>query len=303
MNVVVIGYGSIGRRHCRILNEMGYHVSIVSKRDINYPLKYNTLRDAIHTEKPEYVVIANETSAHLETLESLDNLRYHHKILVEKPLYHQNVKTMFHFSDLYIGYNLRFHPIIQALYKHLQGQKVLSVQAYAGQYLPNWRPSTDYTSSYSSDRNKGGGVIRDLSHELDYLQFLFGEWNALFALGGKWSDLAITSDDTFAIVYQSKGCPTINLQINYLDHIAQRTITINTVNHTYKADLINNTLQINDQIHTYSLDADETYKKQHLAIIHDEKEYLCTYDQGLAIVNMIESAENSSTERAWILNE
>ena len=33
----------------------------------------------------------------------------------------------------------------------------------------------NYKLSYSSSKNKGGGALLDLSHELDYVQWLFGK--------------------------------------------------------------------------------------------------------------------------------
>ena len=43
-----------------------------------------------------------------------------------------------------VGYNLRFHPVMVALADAVAGSDCLTMQAYCGQWLPDWRPGTDY---------------------------------------------------------------------------------------------------------------------------------------------------------------
>jgi len=301
--IIIIGYGSIGQRHTRILNELGHHVAVVSRRKVDYPLLYNNTKEALLLEYPSYIVIANETSEHEATLNELKSLSYDKKILVEKPLFLSHINSDFDFTALYVGYNLRFHPLVQTLFEKIRKLEILSVQCYVGQYLPSWRPDTDYTESYSASLSKGGGVLRDLSHELDYLQFLFGDWEQMTASGGKFSRLQIDSDDHFSFIFQTKKVPLITLQMNYLDHLVQRTLIINTDKATYKADFIQNTLQINDELLQFDVGRDDTYKNQHKAILNGEKELLCSYEKGLNIVKMIEMAEKASKGKVWVLNE
>ena len=145
---LVIGYGSIGARHARLLEEIHCHTAVVSKREVDFPLSYIELTEALTVERPEYVVIANATNQHYETLQSLAALGYTGTVLVEKPLFGNEIKLpSLPFRNTFVAYNLRFHPIIQRLKTLLEGEEVLSVQAYVGQYLPDWRPTTDYRSS------------------------------------------------------------------------------------------------------------------------------------------------------------
>ena len=300
---VVVGYGSIGQRHARILNELGHRVAVVSRREVDYPYLYSDIKDALLKENPHYIVVANETSEHEVILNQLTGLGYNHKILVEKPLYPARNNKQSNFTSLFVGYNLRFHPLIQTLAKRISKSQIVSVQCYVGQYLPTWRPGTDYAESYSASQSKGGGVLRDLSHELDYLQFLFGEWKQMAASGGKFSDLNIGSDDHFTFMYKTKNVPIVTLQMNYLDHLIQRSLIINTNTKTYKVDFNNNTLQINGETLQFEVGRDDTYKNQHMAILNGENEFLCTYEEGLSIVNMIEMAELASLEKVWVSNE
>lgn len=300
---VVVGYGSIGQKHTRLLESLGISTIVVTRRSKIGKKSYSNIEEAIIREKPDYIVVANETYLHEETLTRIKHAGYDEKILVEKPLFSNQNEKSFEFSSLYVGYNLRFHPIIQKLYELLKVEKIISVNAYVGQYLPTWRPNTEYAKGYSADVTKGGGVIRDLSHELDYLHFLFGKWSKMTANGGQISNLPIRSDDYYSILYQTNNGINVSVEMNYLDRIIQRALTIQTHEHTYKADLIKQTLQIDNEIIQISVERDETYLKQHIALLNNQTEMLCNLQGGLGIVRMIEIAEKCSKEKVWMKNE
>lgn len=189
---LVIGYGSIGARHVRVLSELGLQVAVVSGHAVELPgvSVFRDLVQAFASLSPDYVVIANETVRHRTTLDALAAVGFAGPILVEKPAVATIEQTApLTANHVRVAYNLRFHPVLQVLAAELQNENVISVQAYAGQFLPNWRPGTDYRDSYSANRALGGGVLRDLSHEIDYLSWLFGPWARLSAIGGKRSQI------------------------------------------------------------------------------------------------------------------
>ena len=104
---------------------------------------------------------------------------------------------------LMVGYNFRFYPPLQAMRQALvEGciGRLISLRAEAGQYLPDWRPGSDYRQGASARRELGGGVVLELSHELDYIRWLGGEVESVGALVGKLSDLEIEVEDTAEIV-------------------------------------------------------------------------------------------------------
>ena len=97
------------------------------------------------------------------------------------------------------GYNLRFLPSLQR-YRDLLGEnvigKVLSVRCEIGQYLPSWRPDSDYRQGVSAKHEFGGGALLELSHELDYLRWIFGEVEWVKATLSRQSMLEIDVEDT-----------------------------------------------------------------------------------------------------------
>ena len=96
----------------------------------------------------------------------------------------------------YVAYNMRFHPIMNNLKELTSGdEKPIYFRAICSSYLPNWRPRQDYSKSYSAKKEMGGGVILDLSHEIDYLTWLFGEIKDIDGYCGKISNLEIDGED------------------------------------------------------------------------------------------------------------
>lgn len=301
MNVLVVGYGSIGARHARILSELGCHTAIVSGRKVDFQIVYPDLVAALAAEHPDYVVIANETNQHQNTLSELAKLGYTGTVLVEKPLFSNWAELPDQpFRKLFVAYNLRFHPIIQRLKTLLEGEEILSVQSYVGQYLPDWRPATDYRASYSASAEQGGGALRDLSHELDYLTWMLGKWERVSALGGHLSSLEITSDDIFALMLVTPLCPIVTLQLNYLDRKTRRFVLVNTSDHTIEADLIKGSITIDRDIELFTTERDVTYRSMHQAVLSGNTGALCSLDEGLETLYLIQMAERSARQGEWV---
>jgi len=214
-DTLVIGFGSIGKRHARVLRLLGHRVSVVSRHAVTeYPC-YSKVGEAISNSRPSYAVIATETSHHRLAYESLLETGFAGRILIEKPL-GLSPKQWTEADDgkIRIGYNLRFHPMMQRLRDLLKGETVLSFRIDVGRYLPEWRPDSDYRKSSSASKDAGGGVLRDLSHELDYTCWFLGPWTRLAAIGGRFGNLEIDTDDGFAILMATERCPMVTVNLN-----------------------------------------------------------------------------------------
>lgn len=302
MRCLVIGYGSIGARHARLLTELGCDTAVVSARPVPFPIRFSDFSTAVREYNPDYVVIANATAHHRETVSALAATGYFGRVLVEKPLFDRLESLVdARFSRLCVGYNLRFHPVLQRLHGLLAGEAILSVQAYVGQYLPDWRPGTDYRNSYSAYAASGGGVLRDLSHELDYLMWLFGDWSAVAALGGRVSCLEIDSDDIFVILMRMARCPVVSVQMSYLDRVARRRIVVNTATCTIEADLVAETLRVDGVLEHLPSHRDQTYLAMHQAMLGDGASDLCRAEDGMATLNLIDAAERANRNQEWIV--
>ena len=300
MNVAVVGAGSIGTRHQRILKQLGHQVSIVSSKSPD--AEFRSLAEALEKQSFDYVVIASQTSQHFDDFATLINSKFTGRVLIEKPLFEETHRlNAAKFSIAAVGYNLRFHPAVVWLKATLPQLGALSsANIYVGQYLPTWRPNTDYRQSSSARDISGGGVLRDLSHELDIAQNLFGDWRKLTALGGKFSDLEIETSDTYSILMSTTKCHAVSIQMNYLDHVKQRNITINGNNGTITIDLIANTARFNESEVKFDVNPDETYIAEHQAVISGDSINLCSLDAALKVVVTIKSIEKSVQKQKWV---
>ena len=300
MNCLIIGYGSIGARHAAILTRMGHEVSFVSAFRAGEYICHKSAEDAFACARFDYVVVSNKTCDHFNTLQDLIKLDYRGLILIEKPLFDRlNTIPPYDYSKVFVASNLRFHPVIQEIAALVQDRKIYSVDVYVGQYLPDWRPGRDYRTCYSASRAAGGGVLRDLIHEVDYINWITGGWKSVSALGGRFSDLEIDSDDVFCMLIESEKCPAIVLQMNYLDRRLRREIIINAQDLSVKGDLAGNTLEINGKLRQYDVSRDKTYHDQHVAILHGETSVVCSLEQGIEALRLIEEAEMAAKEKVW----
>ena len=301
LNALVIGYGSIGARHARLLQEAGCAVAVVSQRGIDFPTVFPDIGVALKAHCPDYVVIANATDRHHDTCVRLAQAGFSGTVLIEKPLFDRVLPMPAHaFRAAAVAYNLRFHPVISRLKTLLENEQVLSVQAYVGQYLPNWRPGTDYRECYSASAERGGGVLLDLSHDLDYLGWLFGVWEGVAALGGRLSTLEITSDDVFALLLKMQRCPVVTVQLNYLDHQGRRSIIVNTDAHTFEADLVRSTITIDGVEERLHCERDATYRAMHEALLAGRLETACSIPEALQTLELIAAARAAAQKKQWI---
>jgi predicted dehydrogenase len=298
---LVIGHGSIGARHARVLAGLGLEVAVVSRRTIGVSRCFRSIPDALEAGRPIYTVIASQTNEHHADITALALAGYAGTLLIEKPLFTGPVAIPAHkFAAAYVGYNLRFHPVIGRLRELLAGQLPRTVQIHVGQHLADWRPGTDYRSSYSAHRGAGGGVLRDLSHELDYLCWLFGPWRRLAATGGHVSVLEIDSEDVMSLIIETESCASVALHMNYLDRPARRDIHAVTDNKTIYADLLAGTIEYDGHVEKFDIDRDDTYIAEHRAALNGDSRVLCTLAEGHEIVHMIAAAETALAEGRWV---
>ncbi len=300
MHAVVVGQGSIGQRHARLLAELGLDVRTVSRHLPVGSTNHGTLGDALAEGPVDYVVIATPTGNHGVALRALCDAHYRGLTLVEKPLVaHLDTDVPRPQGPVFVAYNLRFHPALQRLKRELQVQTVLSASAYAGQYLPQWRPEQDYRRSYSASPEEGGGVLRDLSHELDYLIWLLGPWQSATGTISRTGTLEIRTEDSVSLLARTERCPLLHLELNYLDRVGQRTLTIHTRDHTYALDLVRGELRIDGERSTFDLERDGTYCAQHRALLSGDTSSLCRFEEGLEVVRLIQQLERMKGAEAW----
>ena len=291
--ILIIGYGSIGKRHAKIITQ---NFSLFSIYIFTSQLKIDYDRISSFNEikvlNPDYIIICSETYKHYQQLNFIEKNFKNKKVLVEKPLFDKIYNFNIVKNKVFIGYNLRFHPLLNKIKKEIKNKKIWSVNINCSSYLPNWRKKIDYRNSYSASKSKGGGVLLDLSHEIDYLTWIFGDIRNFSTNVGKVSNLKIRSEDYASIIGTTKKNIFFNLCLNYFSKISKREILVEGDDISIKVDLIKNSFLIlkkNKKLMNSlkNLDLDFTYKSQMKNFLSNEKSQICTYKEAYATMKTI----------------
>ena len=300
MKILLIGYGSIGKRHEEVLDT--FHnvnsIHIVTKQILVNKTTFLSMEDVLDLNCYDYYIIANETNKHYDYLKFLDAKLKDKKIFCEKPLFDRYQDLILSNNQVFIGYVLRFHPLLIKLKYLLSKEIVISLNIKCGQYLPTWRPLIDYKNSYSAKKNQGGGVLLDLSHEIDYMQWLCGTVDELKSYQVKISDLEINSDDFTTFIGKTINGIMINVSIDYISKITHRVIIIESLEHSYKLDFIDNSLiqidknGINTIFKVNGLERNDMFKWMHNSILAD-KQHNCTFNEAKDVMKTISRIQES----------
>tara|TARA_B100000963_G_scaffold240275_1_gene210184 strand:+ start:456 stop:1340 length:885 start_codon:yes stop_codon:yes gene_type:complete len=290
MKVLIAGFGSIGQKHSIILKKIkNIKITIYTKqKKIPFPT-INNFED-IKKLNPDYFVVALPTPKHFTFLKFIESNFSNKKVLIEKPLFEKFRNIRLNKNKYWVGYNLRFHPLINFLKK--KKLRPININIWCSSYLPFWRKNINYKYSNSADK-KGGGVLLELSHEIDYLHWLFGEFKILFSLNKKISNLKIKSNDLLiACLRSNKYNCIVNINLNFFSRNLRRGMSIDTNAESYYVDLIKNKIEIfngdkKKVIKYKNFKINKTYYDQHLSIINDKTKHNCTFTEGLKLLNFL----------------
>lgn len=243
--ILIVGLGSIGKRHLQLAREQfpKAEIKVLRHKTTEEVPDYsngclNSIEDAIQF-APQIAVVANPSTLHLPIAQALAEIGTH--LLIEKPLSNstEGVRKLIETCDvgqntLFVGYNLRYSPSLKFFKeKVIDGiiGNTLSVRSEVGQYLPAWRPGSDYRVGVSASERLGGGVLLELSHELDYLQWVFGEIDWVRASLSRQSTLEIDVEDTAHLILGFTRRSEISqligsLNMDFIRHDETRVCTV-----------------------------------------------------------------------------
>lgn len=254
---LVIGSGSIARRHMMNIKELFPSVRVgcvsASGRALNVEevgvdtVVYESIELAL-LDNPTLAIVASPAPFHVN--QTLRLIKAGVPVLVEKPLSTSLIEFASeggalheHEDKIEVGYNLRFMPSATKL-KSLLDERFLgniyNVIVDVGQYLPHWRPASDYRVNVSARQALGGGVLLELSHELDYLKWLFGNFSSAYCVSRNSGALEVDVEDQVdAILINSHGL-VANLHMDFLQRTPARTCKILGEHGTLIWDLLRN---------------------------------------------------------------
>lgn len=316
-HVVLVGLGSIGRRHLRNLKQIRPDIKVTlvrSGKGEKWPeleladnVVYST-QEAIR-KKPHAAIIASPTSLHVQHALAFAEEGIH--VLVEKSLsdIKDGVEKLLEVVEEkkitgLTGYVLRYDPLARTFKKLIESNKIgkiLHVRVETGSYLPDWRPDQNYTKSVSAS-STDGGVLLELSHELDYIHWFFGDISTIQANLTNTNYLDIDVEDCADILLKTKDKIPISLHMDFHQRHATRFCKISGSKGTALWDAVENAViwkPINGEpeVNTISYDRDELFKNQlkhYLGCIEqNEKPFVSLYD-GYYALNLIDACREAN---------
>ncbi len=297
MNILIVGLGSIARKHIKSVNSLKINAKFYALRSKPNSLKENKVNNIYSLSelliKPDFAIISNPTSYHEKTIMKLINLKV--PLFIEKPVLN-NYQNASKISSLikknqiltYVACNMRFHPSIIFLKSFIDNFKPIinEINVYSGSYLPSWRENKNFRNSYSSSIKMGGGVHLDLIHEIDYCRWIFGDPKEVNSIKRSVSSLKINSIDfaKYTLLYDKFS---LNLSLNYYRKDSKREIELVANNDTIIIDLLNNKVlsKINNKVlfeGKYSIQ--DTYNKQmkyFISKINNKEHPVNSFDEGV----------------------
>ncbi len=320
MKFLIAGFGSIGRRHFRNLLALGERdflflrskQSTLSDDEISdYPIETDIQAALGH--KPDAVIVSNPTSLHLDV--AIPAAEAGCDLLLEKPISHSmdridELQTAVQQGggQVLVGFQFRYHPLLRQAAELLNDGVIgrpLSVLVNWGEYLPSWHPWEDYRKGFSARTDLGGGVILTLTtHPLDYLRWLMGEVEALWAFSTPVKELEIDVEAVAEIGLRFASGVLGSIHLSYMQRPYTHQIEITGTQGTLRVDIKENTLEVFSvsagDWEVYS--APEGFERNSmfldqmahlLAVTRKEEQPICALDDGIWAQKLAMAAHES----------
>lgn len=316
--VAVVGTGSAGMRHVRVLSQIAtVHPVVVPRRSERAQeleaAGLTVARDIRQAAEmgAKFCIVATDTGRHVE--DGLAALECGLDVLVEKPLAPDarqgrvlNDRATKVSRKLFVGCVLRFSDSLNQFRKLLNRiGRLHSVRVECQSYLPEWRPQRPYRDFYSA-RAEEGGVLRDLIHEIDYAAWLFGWPVAVEARIRNLGRLGIAAEEIADLIWEGEGGVVVSLTLDYLSRPAKRSMTAMGECGTIEWDGIERTVKLAlagtpcEVVHS-SQTSDGIFLDQANAFINaaqNSRDFrLATGDEGVRALAVCDAARRASASR------
>lgn len=232
MKIIFFGLGSIGQRHAKILLKNYSHDlyafrSDKTKEKNSLGIKEIYSWDEVKDLKADIAFITNPTYLHIDTATKCAELGC--KLFIEKPI-GKDLEGLDKLLEVvrnknlvtYVSYNRRFHPVLVYLKEFLKNNKPLYCRVVNTSFYPSWRINTgrNHLEVYSAEKDMGGGPILDLSHEIDFVEYLFGEIKKINGNFSKRGNVTVDTEDVVDMVVDTDKSP-VNIHINIASQLLQ----------------------------------------------------------------------------------
>lgn len=237
-SALVVGFGSIGRRHARILKELGLADVRVcdpmpemrdrASSEFGIERVYDSLEAGL-LDKPDTVFVCSPTALHVE--QAIQAVRAGADVFVEKPL-SVSLDRIDELESLaqergrivMVGHCFRFHEGLLEAYCMVEDGRigrVISVRAIVGEYIPDVMPN--YRNMYIS---KYSGVY-ELMHDIDLALWFAGQKPVrVIGMDGTFSDAGMESPDFAEMLIEFEDRCVASVHLDFFERARHRRIEL-----------------------------------------------------------------------------
>lgn len=321
-HILVVGGGSVGKRHGRNLAALGARVSVVDPRAdrleefaAETPVvgAHQSLDAALAAGGLDGAVIGSPTAFHEE--QGLACLRARLPLLMEKPLSMDAAQAARLAAaareagvPALLGYTWRWWPPLRRLKERLEAGeigRVLHVQFHMSAHLADWHPWEDYRDFFMSKKALGGGALLDESHWIDLLLWFFGRPARLYAEIGTISGLEIDSDDNVDMLLGYDSGLRASLHLDLYGRPHEKFIRFVGEEGTLLWSADPNRIALGREgaqqwaEESFDCERNEMFlavAREYLALLAEGSLPSCSFEDGLAVMELIDAARRSSDE-------
>ena len=317
--MLIVGAGSVGKRHARNLAALGCRISAVDPRadrlqelSAEVPAVFTSTDylEALRRADLDGVAICSPPKYHVD--QAVAALAAGWPVLLEKPV-SPDAQSAARLADavaaaaapLLLGYTYRWwHPLRELRRRVQAGEigRVLHTRCVLSAHLADWHPWERYQDFFMASRELGGGALLDESHFIDLLYWMFGMPERVFGSVDKISDLEISSDDNVDAVfwYGDGSRATIHLDLYGRPH--ERSITVVGHTGTLYWTFDPNAIRMGNtpaewQTQTYAGERNDMFvgvAREFLQLLTDGQQPSCTAADGLAVLQIVEALRTST---------
>lgn len=329
-HILIVGSGSVGKRHARNLQLLGCDISCVDPRidrirelsnETDVVGGYVSLEEAYKSIKYDGAVIASPTAFHVEQCTFL--LNNVDVILLEKPV----AKSLRHALELQkqlqnsstkllLGYTWRWWKPLKQVKSLLESGKIgkiRHVQFHMSAHLEDWHPWESYKDFFMSSKELGGGALLDESHWIDLLIWFFGMPEELFGRIEKISSLDMETDDNVDVLLSYKNNLKVSLHLDLYGRPHEKFIRFigdgGTIFWTAEPNriLVSKEMSQNWDEEHFDLERNDMFldlARDFLNLFEPESEEpACTLEDGIQVLQVIETIRISNIHKtAQLLN-
>jgi predicted dehydrogenase len=326
-HILIVGSGSVGKRHARNFSELGCSISCVDPRsdrtdelnkETKTVLNFKSLQEALNKgSEINGVAICTPTSFHVE--QAIETLEYGVPVLLEKPV-SNNLKSALKLQEkiretrvpLLLGYTWRWWPALKKIKKYISNNKIgkiYNVQFVMSAHLEDWHPWESYKDFFMAKKELGGGALLDESHWIDIAIWFFGMPHEVTAYVDRISMLDITSDDNVDILFKYDDGLRISIHLDLYGRPHEKSIRLVGEHGTLKWDVNTDHVlfgegisdwKIIDEMNNERNDMFMSVAKEYLDVLEGKKVSGCTIEDGLQVMKVIEAIRFSSKKKCAV---